>query len=262
MTAEVKNHYLADGKTTVTYTAKVVDANQNPVVNGDVDWSSNIADVVFNQSTSKTDDKGIATVIVTSTKAKPTVITATTNNHSLSASPITFVADSTQAQITTFNINKSILIANQTDKAIVETLITDNYGNPLENIAVTLTSNRGVDDNLTALTPLFRTDTKGYVKAEVNTAKAGNIILSAEIANNSQAKSVTLKAIADNTTASISIDASQKTVQINANAKKIRLTATVKDAHNNPLANTPVAWLSSHNQLSTHTTQTNSRGQA
>ncbi|MGG4609552.1 Ig-like domain-containing protein [Providencia sp. Me31A] len=262
VTPEVKNQYLADGKTTVAYTAKVVDANQNPIMNTDINWSSDVAEVVFSQGTSKTDDKGITTVMVTSTKAKPTVITATTNNHSLPASRITFVADSAQAQITTFNINKSTLIANQTDTAIIETLITDNYGNPLENIAVTLTSNRGKDDTLTALTPLFKTNTKGYVKAEVNTAKAGDMILSAQIANHSPTKSATLKAIADNTTASITITASQKNVQINANAKKVRLTATVKDGQNNPLANTPVTWLSNHNQLSTNTTQTNSLGQA
>ncbi|WP_272537634.1 Ig-like domain-containing protein, partial [Providencia sp. PROV225] len=262
VTAKAKNQYLADGKTTVTYTAKVVDANQNPVINADVDWSSDIAEVVFTQGTSKTDDKGIATVMITSTKAKPTVVTATTNSHHLPATSITFVADVTQAQITALNINKATLIANQTDSAVVDILITDNHLNPLENIAVTLTSNRGRDDNLTALTPLFKTDSKGYVKVEVNTAKAGDIILSAEIANQTRAKSTMLKAIADNTTASISIAAPQKTVQIGANAKKIRLTATVKDAQNNPLANTPVTWLSNHNQLSTNTTQTNNQGQA
>ncbi|OAT51358.1 Ig-like domain-containing protein [Providencia heimbachae] len=261
---EPKKLYLADGKTRVIYTAKVIDANNNPIANMDVNWSSNLptSELEITPKISKTDAQGVTTIAVTSTKAAPVIVTASVNNNSKSASSISFTADNTKAQISAFNISKQTIIANGTDTTLIDTYITDNYGNPLEGVEVKFTNNRGKDVNIATLSPLFKTNKNGYVKVEVSTRKAMEIILSAQIASNSSAKSTTIRSIADNSTATATITASKDSVQISQRTQKVTLKAVVKDAEQNPLVNTPITWLSDNNQLNTNTTLTDSQGQA
>ncbi|QCJ68522.1 hypothetical protein C9446_00745 [Providencia heimbachae] len=261
---EPKKLYLADGKTRVIYTAKVIDANNNPIANMDVNWSSNLptSELEITPKISKTDAQGVTTIAVTSTKAAPVIVTASVNNNSKSASSISFTADNTKAQISAFNISKQTIIANGTDTTLIDTYITDNYGNLLEGVEVKFTNNRGKDVNIATLSPLFKTNKNGYVKVEVSTRKAMEIILSAQIASNSSAKSTTIRSIADNSTATATITASKDSVQISQRTQKVTLKAVVKDAEQNPLVNTPITWLSDNNQLNTNTTLTDSQGQA
>ncbi|MTC47244.1 LysM peptidoglycan-binding domain-containing protein [Providencia sp. wls1922] len=260
---EVKNQYLADGKMTVTYTAKIVDANNNPISNVDTDWLSNLSasEVKFSQAKTKTNAQGETTTTITSTKAEMVIVTASTNGDGKMAKEIHFVADKAQAQITSLNVKKSTIVANGVDKTDVYVFVEDNYGNPVEGVDVQLQTNNGAQ--LTVITPFSKTDSHGLVRATLSTSQAANnIMVAAVLANgNQQPISSTVKAVADNTTATVTIASSANQVQIRPQAQKVLLTATVVDNLNNPLVETPVTWLSDNNTLSVNTTRTDNRGQ-
>lgn len=260
---EVKNQYLADGKMTVTYTAKIVDANNNPISNVDTDWLSNLSasEVKFSQAKTKTNAQGETTTTITSTKAEMVIVTASTNGDGKMAKEIHFVADKAQAQITSLNVKKSTIVANGVDKTDVYVFVEDNYGNPVEGVDVQLQTNNGAQ--LTVITPFSKTDSHGLVLATLSTSQAANnIMVAAVLANgNQQPISSTVKAVADNTTATVTIASSANQVQIRPQAQKVLLTATVVDNLNNPLVETPVTWLSDNNTLSVNTTRTDNRGQ-
>lgn len=263
VTPEVKSQYLADGKMTVTYTAKIVDANNNPVSGVDVDWLSNLSasDVKFSQAKTKTNAQGETTTTITSTKAEIVVVTASTNGDGKMAKEIHFVADKAQAKITSLNIKQSTIVANGVDKTDVYVFVEDNYGNPVEGIDIQLQTNNGAV--LSVVTPFSKTDTNGLVRATLSTSQAtNNIMVAAVLVNGSQQPiSSTVKAVADNTTAMVTIASSVNQVQIRPQAQKVLLTATVVDNLNNPLVETPVTWLSDNNTLSVNTTRTDNRGQ-
>ncbi|HHR5902503.1 TPA: Ig-like domain-containing protein [Providencia alcalifaciens] len=263
VTPEVKSQYLADGKMTVTYTAKIVDANNNPVSGVDVDWLSNLSasEVKFSQVKTKTNTQGETTSTITSTKAEMVIVTASTNGNGKMAKEIHFVADKAQAKITSLNVKQSTIVANGVDKTDVYVFVEDNYGNPVEGIDIQLQTNNGAV--LTVVTPFSRTDINGLVRATLSTSQAANnIMVAAVLANGSQQPiSSTVKAVADHTTATVTIASSVDQVQIRPQAQKVLLTATVVDNLNNPLVETPVTWLSDNNTLSVNTTRTDNRGQ-
>ncbi|MTC56852.1 MULTISPECIES: Ig-like domain-containing protein [Providencia] len=261
---EPKASYIADGRTSVTYTAKVLDTNNNPVSDVDVNWLSNLngSELHFEKETSKTNAQGIATTSIISNKAGIVIVTASTNGNGQLAVPITFVADKNQAKVATLAINKATIIANGNDKAQLDVIVTDNFGNPVEGIDVLLQANNGA--TITTLTPFSKTTVDGRVKAELATNQAtGDIMVAANVVGSqSQPVAKHIKALADNNTAKVTIVSSTDRVQISQQTPTVILTATVIDDQQNPLIGTPVTWLTNHNRLSTNTTVTDLRGQA
>lgn len=248
--------YIADGKTTVTFTAVVEDKNNNILPNAKIIWSTNRdQNIVSINEFSTTDNQGIAQTTVTSTQAFDVIVTARLSNESLDALPITFIANNQQGLIT-LTTNKTELIADNKEQAILTAVVKDKFGNKLPNITVEWQSN--------ASTTLDKqksvTDSQGQTTNQIRTKKAGVTEVTATLSNKEKAQ-VTLTAIADPNNANIVLTTvNNKTEAVADNNDTITLMAHVTDAENNPLIKQSVFWTSTHNVLSENMVKTDDNG--
>ena len=134
-----KPQAVADGQETVTWTATVVDANQNPVSGATVEWSSNSA-LAFSAGSSSTDSDGIATVAATTTKAGSAIVTAKVAQQSLSASAVSFLGDVKSAVISKVQADKTVVLANNSDKVTYTATVLDAHQNPVVDADVNWTT--------------------------------------------------------------------------------------------------------------------------
>ena len=248
--------YIADGKTKVTFTAKVTDNFNNPLPNALILWSTDRDKNVVNiQNTSSTNINGITKITLTSTQALDVVVTATTNNHSLSAAPITFIADNQQGLIT-LSSDKTQLIADDQEHAILTATVKDKFGNKLPNVIVEWQSNSAATLNKQKTT----TNNQGQTSNQVSTKVAGNFDVTAKLTNNEKTQ-ITLNAIANPNSAKITLTTvNNKTQAIADNNDSITLLAHVSDKQNNPLIKHAVFWRSNHNNLSENMVKTDNNG--
>lgn len=248
--------YIADGKTAVTFTAVVEDKNHNILPNAKIIWSTNRdQQIVPINEVSTTDNQGIAQTTVTSTQAFDVIVTARIGNESLDALPITFIANNKQGLIT-LTTNKTELIADNKEQAILTAVVKDKFGNTLPNVTVEWQSS--------ASTTLDKqksvTDNQGQTTNKIQTKKAGATEIIATLSNKEKAQ-VTLTAIADPNSANIVLTAvNNKTEAIADNNDTITLMAHVTDAENNPLIKQSVFWSSTHNVLSENMVKTDDNG--
>lgn len=248
--------YIADGKKTVTFTAVVEDKNHNILPNAKVIWSTNRdQNIVAIDEISTTNNQGIAQTTVTSTQAFDVIVTANISNGSLDASPITFIADN-QKGLITLTANKTQIIADNKEQAILTAVVKDKFGNKLPNVAVEWQSNASA----TLYKQKTITDNQGQTTNQIRTKKAGVTDIIATLENKEKAQ-ITLKAIADPHSANIVLTTiNNKTEAIADNNDTITLVAHVTDAENNPLIKQAVFWHSSHNMLSANMVKTDDNG--
>lgn len=250
--------YIADGKTTVTFTAVVEDKNHNILPNAKVIWSTNRdQNIVAIDEISTTNNQGIAQTTVTSTQAFDVIVTASISNESFDALPITFIANNQQGLIT-LTTNKTELIADNKEQAILTAVVKDKFGNKLPNVTVEWQS--GPSTTLDKKKSV--TNNQGQTTNQIRTKKAGATEIIATLSNKEKAQ-VTLSAIADPNSANIALTtANNKIEAIADNNDTITLMAHVTDAENNPLIKQSVFWYSTHNILSSNMVKTDDNGDA
>ncbi|MHC5178884.1 Ig-like domain-containing protein, partial [Serratia rhizosphaerae] len=124
------NNAVADGKSTDSVTAKVTDANGNPVAGVEVSFSaSNDAKVVTEKV--PTDANGVAATTLTSTKAGTSSVTASVGDSEQKVD-VNFVADDGTAEITDTNLSVGTgAVANGSDTNAVTAIVTDANSNPV-----------------------------------------------------------------------------------------------------------------------------------
>lgn len=248
--------YIADGKTAVTFTAVVEDNNHNILPNAKVIWSTNRdQQIVSINEVSTTNNQGIAQTTVTSTQAFDVIVTASISNGSLDASPITFIADN-QKGLITLTANKTQLIADNKEQAILTAVVKDKFGNKLPNVTVNWDINGG-----TANQKETKTNQQSETAISINTAQAGTITAIASLKNGNKAQT-TINAISDPKSATISLSANNKTEAIADDNDTITVTAHVVDANNNPLIQQSVFWNASPNHPNREMVKTDIHGNA
>lgn len=138
--------YIADRQSPVLFTAVIEDKNHNPLPNVKVTWSTNQDPniVNINAETSTTNDQGIAVTSISSSQPLEVIVTATIDNQSLSAQPITFesrIADEAQSAI---SLLPTIIEDTGRDKAIFSLMLKDQWGNLLPNQKVIAVSDKPI----------------------------------------------------------------------------------------------------------------------
>lgn len=249
--------YLADGASVVAYKALVTDQNGNPLPGIAVDWKSDrdSGEVKFTHAQSITNDAGQADVGMTSTRAYAVVATASTHGSSKEAAPITFVADSTKGVISEFYSDRQTITANDTDAAMLNVKVQDQYGNPLKDVEVAFSA--GNDTTITAAQQ--STDSQGYLQAILTSRRAGDISVHARL-KNGQEQTLPLKAVADSQSANVSLSTSAATAEVGSAG--ITVTARVSDGQGNPVNGTSIAWSSDINTVGSTVSVTNAQGEA
>lgn len=248
--------YIADGKKTVTFTAVVEDKNHNILPNAKVIWSTNRdQNIVAIDEISTTNNQGIAQTTVTSTQAFDVIVTANISNGSRDASPITFIADN-QKGLITLTANKTQIIADNKEQAILTAVVKDKFGNKLPNVNVSWDINGGTPNQKET-----KTNQQGETAISINTAQAGTITAIVSLKNGNKAQT-TINAISDPKSATISLSANNKTEAIADDNDTITVTAHVVDANNNPLIQQSVFWNSSPNHPNKEMVKTDIHGNA
>jgi hypothetical protein len=127
----------ADGSTTSTVTAKVIDAFSNPVSGDPVVFSSNLAGTSFANASGTTDASGAYTTTVTGTKVGTATIKATDGGLS-NATPLRLVAG--PAALVSVSLSPAAIVANGISSTTATATATDANGNPISNDSVTFSS--------------------------------------------------------------------------------------------------------------------------
>lgn len=237
-----KTQALADGKETVTWSATVKDANQNPVADAQVKWSSDNADITLAGSSTNTNASGVATVTATSTKTADAVITATvaTTGSNARAGKVGYIADTSTTKLTAVAADKTKALANGVDLITLSTVVTDINGNPLVNADVAWSTN---PENGTFSASTTKTDAQGKATVILSSQTLGNYTVTAS-AYSATATSSSLSFIADMATAQIATLTADKTAGILAGVDSVALQVTVQDASHHPVPNMTVNWSS------------------
>ncbi|CNJ72061.1 putative adhesin [Yersinia aldovae] len=252
VTSDIKTA-AADGTTSITYTASVIDAKGNAsLADVSVGWRTNLGKLV---AMSKTNASGMATITLTSKQAGKATVTAIVSSSSqMDAAPVTFTAGGIVTAQSSASVSAANLVADGVTTTKVTVKVNDLNGNPLaghsDKIKVTA-------DNFPGLTlpTQFIEGPTGVYTATITGTKAGEGKIVTTLAGKELAKH-TLKVIADKSSAKI---AEVKPLQSGSIAvgDKVTYQAVIKDAHDNPLgADIPVHWSVNRDTLMSSTTLT------
>ena len=255
-----KNIVVANNADIATFSAVVKDANGNVVPNFTVNWTNDKG--TLSGASSNTDASGIAQVTLKHNVAEAAQVVASAGTSgSINAPSVTFKADENSATIGAgaLTVDKDTLVANNIEIATYTALVKDSGGNPVPNLTVTWTTDKG-----TLSAPTSSTDATGKATITLKGTVAGEAQVTASVNGTApvNADKVTFKA--DGTTAKIGAgDLSVDTNTIVANNTEIATyTALVKDANGNPVPNFSVGWTTTHGTLSGTSSDTDANGNA
>lgn len=252
---------VANGSTTTTLTATVVDANGNTVGAGvPVQWATTLGSVAA--VSSMTNATGQATVVLQSGTAAgtATVSAKAAAGDAGKTVAVTFTGDPSTARVTSFITSIASAPANGTSPVTLTATVRDANGNEVgAGVAVNWTTTLGT------LAAASTTTNAASVATVVLTAPTtiGTASLTAKAAAGDAGKTASVLYVADATTARVvSLSASQSTVTAGSGTQ-VTLTAVVKDANGNDLgAGIAVNWGASLGSLAAAATATDATGTA
>ncbi|MGP3593597.1 Ig-like domain-containing protein, partial [Vagococcus sp. WN89Y] len=226
----------ANGIDTNTVKATVTDGYGNRVANFPVDFSADNSGTVA--ATGTTDASGEVIMVITSTKAGQSTVTATVDT-STQRQTLSFVADDATAQIAAGDlvVIKDTAKANGVDANSVKATVTDVHGNLLPGQRVSFHA-----DNSATIAASGTTGSDGSVTVTLTSKKAGASKVTATINGSSQSQ--TLSFVANAGTARI-ISGDLLVVSNNALANgsaSNSVKATVRDEHGNILSGQKVSF--------------------
>lgn len=254
-----KTTVIANGNDAATFSALVKDANGNPVPNMTVTWGTDKG--VLSGTSSTTNTNGVATITLKNTAVEAAQVTAQVGTSgSVNAPVVNFSADTGSATLNSgdLSVDKTSLVANNTELATYTAIVKDASGNPVPGISVSWTTNLGT---LSGATSTSGTDGKATIT--LKSTVAGNAQVTAAV-NGTPVNASNVTFTADTTTASIgSGDLTVDKTSVVANDTDVATyTALVKDANGNAVPNIAVSWTTNLGTLSGATSNTGADGKA
>jgi adhesin/invasin len=255
-----KTVVVSNGTDRARFTAIVKDANQNVVPGVTVAWGSSAGNL--SAPTSVTDDNGVATVDLTHTLAATVQVNAQVGaSGTVNAPDVTFVADSDNAQIGNgdVKVDKTVIIANDTDIATYTATVKDANGNVVPNVAVNWATDLGTLSGASSTT-----DANGVATIPLRGTQAGAAHVNAQVGTSGAVTAPDVTFVADSDNAQIGngdvkVD---KTVIIANDTDIATYTATVKDGNGNVVPNVAVSWATDLGTLSGASSTTDANGVA
>lgn len=245
------------GKDNVTLTAKVIDANQNPITGVIVNWSSSETSSRFSESASTTDAQGIAKTQFSSLKAGNIEVTAAAGASSQTAQ-LQVIGNVATAQVTDVKANTATAVADGQEKISWTATVADENGNVLTGASVNW---RADLDGVTLSPQSSQTDSSGSATTEGTSVKSGVVTVTAtpdaNPSGSHSGNSVTFTADAKTATLT-KLTPSADSAYVGTGEVTYR--AEVVDGNNNPLPSATVSWSTTLNSLSATETQSDSGG--
>ncbi|MFP2237278.1 Ig-like domain-containing protein [Pseudescherichia vulneris] len=230
------NNAVANGSTPNAVRVRVTDKNGNSVSGQRVSFSATNSATIGTSGT--TDTNGSLIMPVTSLTAGISTVTASVNSSSQSID-LTFVADSSSAQITTGNMTVTAdnAVANGQGSNQVQVLVTDANGNPLANQTVNFIASNGASIDASAIT-----DAQGRITQSLTSLVAGPSTVTATVNGSSQSVDVTF--VSDSSTAQISSgDLTVITNNALADGSAVnQVQVKVSDAQGNPVSGQVISF--------------------
>ncbi len=248
---------LADNKTAITLTAKVVDNSGHPVSGETINWSADNSKAQLSDTQSVTNAQGEAQIQVTSAEVIATVITAQHGQaEALRSDALNFVADPASAKLVSVDVDKTQVVANNTDSATLTAKVTDANNHPLSGISVTWTVDK--TDGTTLGNRTSQTDAQGIATTVLKSAKTGAVKVSATINGGTGLQTDTITFIADSSTQKVTAITLDKTQAIADGTDRITYEATVTDQQGNAVNGATVSWSADTSDAILSSTQTTS----
>lgn len=255
-----KTSIVANNTDLATYKAVVKDANGNPVPGVTVTWATDLGNI--SSSTSVTDSNGEVTTSLKGTQAGVAQVTASVNGSApVNADRVNLTADSTTAGVSSgdISVDKTSVVANNTDVATYSAIIKDANGNVVPGVTVNWTTSQG---NLSGSSSVTGSD--GVANITLSSTVAGDAQVAVKVGSSSGINAPVVNFTADSTTAGIdsgdlTVD---KTTLVANNTEFATYTAIVKDAGGNVVPGVNVGWTTNNGTLSGSTSTTGTDGKA
>ncbi|QMH35230.1 Ig-like domain-containing protein [Escherichia coli] len=243
-----KAEIIGNGVDETTLTATVKDPFDNVVKDLPVTFSTNPADTQLSQSTSNTNDSGVAEVTLKGTVLGVHTVEATLLNGNGYTTTVNIAPDASNAQVT-LNIPAQQVVTNNSDSVQLTAMVKDPSNHPVAGITVNFTMPQGVAANFTLENNgIAVTQANGEAHVTLKGKKAGTHTVTATLGNNNTSDSQPVTFVADKTSAQVVLQMSKDEITGNG-VDNATLTATVKDQFDNEVNNLPVTFSSASSGL-------------
>ncbi|HIA0028550.1 Ig-like domain-containing protein [Escherichia coli] len=236
-----KAEIIGNGVDETTLTATVKDPFDNVVIDLPVTFSTNPADTQLSQSTSNTNDSGVAEVTLKGTVLGVHTAEATLPNGNNDTKTVNIAPDASNAQVT-LNIPAQQVVTNNSDSVQLTATVKDPSNHPVAGITVNFTMPQDVAANFTLENNgIAITQANGEAHVTLKGKKAGTHTVTVTLSNNNTSDSQPVTFVADKTSAQVVLQISKNEITGNG-IDSATLTATVKDQFDNEVNNLPVTF--------------------
>ncbi|EFH3504875.1 inverse autotransporter adhesin-like protein YeeJ [Escherichia coli] len=236
-----KAEIIGNGVDETTLTATVKDPFDNAVKDLPVTFSTNPADTQLSQSTSNTNDSGVAEVTLKGTVLGVHTAEAILLNGNRDTKIVNIAPDASNAQVT-LNIPAQQMVTNNSDSVQLTATVKDPSNHPVAGITVNFTMPQDVAANFTLENNgIAITQANGEAHVTLKGKKAGTHTVTATLSNNNTSDSQPVTFVADKTSALVVLLISKNEITGNG-VDSATLTATVKDQFDNEVNNLPVTF--------------------
>ncbi|MEI1456195.1 Ig-like domain-containing protein [Escherichia coli] len=243
-----KAEIIGNGVDETTLTATVKDPFDNVVKDLPVTFSTDPADTQLSQSTSNTNDSGVAEVTLKGTVLGVHTAEATLPNGNNDTKTVNIAPDASNAQVT-LNIPAQQVVTNNSDSVQLTATVKDPSNHPVAGITVNFTMPQDVTANFTLENNgIAITQANGEAHVTLKGKKAGTHTVTATLGNNNTSDSQPVTFVADKTSAQVVLQMSKDEITGNG-VDNATLTATVKDQFDNEVNNLPVTFSSASSGL-------------
>jgi len=243
-----KAEIIGNGVDETTLTATVKDPFDNAVKDLQVTFSTKTADTQLSQSTSNTNDSGVAEVTLKGTVLGVHTVEATLLNGNGYTTTVNIAPDASNAQVT-LNIPAQQVVTNNSDSVQLTAMVKDPSNHPVAGITVNFTMPQDVAANFTLENNgIAITQANGEAHVTLKGKKAGTHTVTATLGNNNTSDSQPVTFVADKTSAQVVLQMSKDEITGNG-VDNATLTATVKDQFDNEVNNLPVTFSSASSGL-------------
>ncbi|EOU9856179.1 Ig-like domain-containing protein [Escherichia coli] len=243
-----KAEIIGNGVDETTLTAAVKDPFDNVVKDLPVTFSTDPADTQLSQSTSNTNDSGVAEVTLKGTVLGVHTAEATLPNGNNDTKTVNIAPDASNAQVT-LNIPAQQVVTNNSDSVQLTATVKDPSNHPVAGITVNFTMPQDVAANFTLENNgIAITQANGEAHVTLKGKKAGTHTVTATLGNNNTSDSQPVTFVADKTSAQVVLQMSKDEITGNG-VDNATLTATVKDQFDNEVNNLPVTFSSASSGL-------------
>lgn len=254
-----KSSAVANGIEGIAYTAIVTDSHSNPVPQLPVAWRTSQGSL--SSQSSVTNEKGEATVILSSTLAGTSVVTATPSEGlPAQAEAVNFVADPASASISEQDVKVDFAsrLADGLETARFSVTVKDAHGNVVPGVSVRWTTSLGELETAQSVT-----DGNGVATITLKSVTAGIAQVDASV-RATRTKAPTVNFRADPSTGVINSKdvTADKSIALANGEEWITFSTVVKDGNNNLLEGQTVNWATSNGVLSSPVSTTNTAGVA